>query len=670
MRLKSFRVKTYRSVIDSGEVQVEDNKTIFVGPNEAGKSAILGALQQINAPTGVSGFDPLRDYPRRLYNDISTGKVDPKNVEIVTAHFTLSDEERAQMPEEWGALEYKYTRKLDNKATHEIVGAPTTPHYNSVKSDFSRLAVHADINAKKSEVAEGELPTEKLNALSIGDWSALSGATAKSLTAWLDSIEPYTDEGNATEQKRLSSLRAALNISEQREAALRIASRALPVFILYNNYLRVRPIIHLAKLAQRLAADTLDDEQYDYGNLCFLRLLGFDVGELSDLGDVANRSPDDADALEEFRKQLDERRYALNAAEVRLTEGIREVWNPDESKEEAAQLRIDADGQLLTVSVVDDLGVSVELDQRSEGFQWLVSFFIIFFAEAQDKHSNAILLLDEPGVSLHGLKQREFQKTVDRLSEDNQTIFTTHSPFMVGPDELDKVRVVEMANRKDGTKVHTTVTANDAAALLPLQEALGYDLAQSLFTQSRNLILEGLTDYWYVEATAALLRDAKVINLNQKISLIPAAGAGKVVYFATILHAQKLKVAALLDSDAAGDKAANQETLIHTLGNKNILRTSEFQDGTVKKCEVEDLLRNTLIGVAKEEFGTDVGKTAAAQPSRPLVDIMTEEIDSFSKYKLAKSFVKWSRDHSADDLSETERASWSALIERLNKSLK
>ena len=107
-----------------------------------------------------------------------------------------------------------------------------------------------------------------------------------------------------------------------------------------------------------------------------------------------------------------------------------------------------------------------------------MSFFVVFFAEAKDAHANTILLLDEPGLSLHGLKQREFRQTISRLAEGNQTIYTTHSPFLVGPDELDLVRVVEMTDRDEGTKVHTSVTASDPAALLPLQEALGYDLAQ------------------------------------------------------------------------------------------------------------------------------------------------------------------------------------------------
>ncbi|MDP0947241.1 TOPRIM nucleotidyl transferase/hydrolase domain-containing protein, partial [Klebsiella pneumoniae] len=86
-------------------------------------------------------------------------------------------------------------------------------------------------------------------------------------------------------------------------------------------------------------------------------------------------------------------------------------------------------------------------------------------------------------------------------------------------------------------------------------------------------MVEGLTDYWYVEAVALLLRDSGVADLNKSIAIVPANTAGKVVYCATILHANKLKVAALLDSDTAGNPAAEQDILVHSLGNKRSLRT-------------------------------------------------------------------------------------------------
>jgi hypothetical protein len=272
-------------------------------------------------------------------------------------------------------------------------------------------------------------------------------------------------------------------------------------------------------------------------------------------------------------------------------------------------------------------------------------------------------------MSLHGLKQREFRKTVSRLAEKNQTIYTTHSPFLVGPDELDLVRVVEMTDRQVGTKVLTTLTANDPAGLLPLQEALGYDLAQSLFGQQRNLVLEGLTDYLYIEALSEMLRDAGVFDLNQKIAMVPAAGAGKVVYYATILHAQKLQVAALLDSDVAGEQAATQETLVHILGNKRILRTKDAYGGSVGKPEIEDLLRATVIAVAKSELQWDVAAKAAAQPQRPIVSIFAEDIPDFSKYRLAKAFLRWSRVHVAADLAPEEQAAAKKLLELINNAL-
>jgi predicted ATP-dependent endonuclease of OLD family len=295
----------------------------------------------------------------------------------------------------------------------------------------------------------------------------------------------------------------------------------------------------------------------------------------------------------------------------------------------------------------------------------------VFFAQSVDKYRNAILLLDEPGLSLHGLKQRDFRATISRLAKNNQILFTTHSPFLVGPDELDLVRVVEMSDRKVGTKVHTTVAAEDSAALLVLQEALGYDLAQSLFAQQRNLVLEGLTDFWYVEATSDLLREAGTADLNEKIALPFASSAGKVVYYATILHAHHLKVAALLDSDSSGEQAATQDTLVHTLGNKGILRTKDAYAGLVTRPEIEDLLRETLLNVAKEAFGWDAIQQAAAQPTRPVVEVLDDVVGSqFSKYRLAKAYVRWTRDHRADDLTAAERTSWAKLIETVNKALK
>ena len=676
MRLTRVRVQNYRCVRDTGWFDVEKAKTILVGPNEAGKTAVLEALQQVNRPAGVREFDPLRDYPRKLYNaDIQSGRLDPKDIPVASAQLELEPDDLAELPDGFGATRYRFTRYLNNRATHTLEGGLEVVVFSEeIRKDLMRLANHVDGRAAKgqegAEPGIGAALEDVIAGWRVGT-TRISGNLATELRRWLDSAAVFVDENNATQEKRHTRLLRYTRIAEERDAALAKLNNRLPVFVYFNNYVRVRPNLHLRNLAERVENNLLDDDRYDYGNLCLLKLLGFDARELADLGDAPDPG-DDQDAFNRFRSQLDERVFKLNAASLRLTDEIRSIWNPDLTRAEAEKVLIQADGQYLKVVVEDELGVQIEVDQRSAGFQWLVSFFVVFFAEAKDAHANAILLLDEPGLSLHGLKQREFRQTISRLAEDNQTIYTTHSPFLVGPEELDLVRVVEMTDRNEGTKVHTSVTASDPAALLPLQEALGYDLAQSLFAQQRNLVLEGLTDYWYVEATAALLKAAGQAGLNDKISLVPASNAGKVVYFATILHANNLKVAALLDSDAAGAAAAQVDTLVHTLGNKNILRTADAYTGAVKHPEIEDLLRDTLIDVAKTDLGWDIEVIASQQPARPIVDIFTKEIGkrTFSKYHLAKAFLRWARGHEAADLTDVERSSWVKLMDRVNRALK
>ncbi len=674
MRLIKARVQKYRSIRDTGWFDVETNKTILVGPNEAGKTAILRALQQLNAPKDVEGFDSLRDYPRSELNDIDSGKVKPEELVIVEGDFVLEEDDQEAVPQAFRDCTYRVSRRLDNKPRRSLRGGPKTTTYADIEKDLSRLIAHADLRAKDATDTETPvpLPSEEFQKIA-GEWKAhfeINKDRAQQLQGWMKKTLPYVDEDNEKEEQRYNRLNGLIEIEIQRSEVLSLLWGRLPVFVLYSNFFRVKPQIHLEHLAERIETNILDDDTYDYGNKCLLQLLGFKARELSDLGKAAAPNAADRDALKRYRDQLNKRKYQLNAASVRLTEHIRDVWKPDLSKDEADRLRIDVDGQYLKVVVEDELGVEIELDQRSEGFQWLISFFVVFFAESAEKHENAVLLLDEPGLSLHGLKQREFRDTISKLAKVNQTVYTTHSPFLVGPDELDLVRVVEMPSRKDGTTVHTKVTATDPAALLPLQEALGYDLAQSLFSQKRNLVLEGLTDYWYLDATAAMLREAGEANLNETIALVPANTAGKVVYFATILHAQKLRVAALLDSDAAGDQAAQQELLVHTLGNKAIFRTKDYYSGPVATPEIEDMLRSTLVDVASQQLGWDISEAAEANPTRPIVDVFTKNIKEFSKYKLAKAYLRWIRESEGCSLSSTENAGWVRLIEKINLVLK
>ena len=468
------------------------------------------------------------------------------------------------------------------------------------------------------------------------------------------------DEDNVKEINRISELTKAAKKNIFHNETLNLLNKTLPKFIYFNNYIKVKPLIHLKQLADRQDQQIIDDKYYDYGNLSLLKFLGYTPRELSNLG-VENNSVD----TDEFRKKRDERQYKLNASSIRLTNSITEIWNPNNSKDEASQLRVIADGQYLKVAVTDRLGAEIELDQRSEGFQWMVSFFIVFESQADNDYKNCILLLDEPATSLHALKQKEFIKTISKLAEKNQTIYTTHSPFMISQDELDLVRIVELTDRAIGTKVNNKIISNDPAALFPLQEALGYNLAQSMFTSKKNVLLEGLTDLWYLEGINSLLDK----NLDSNIALLPVGTSAKISYYASMLSNNDLKSVALLDSDGAGDKAATQDTVVNALSTKNILRTKEFLDREIKNSEIEDIIRETLAKVFQIEYGVEISAEELAS-DKSIVDLFKKSEKDFTKLKLSKAFLKWAREHTVNDLTDVETQSCQKLIETINRRLK
>lgn len=672
MRIESVSVSNFRCIRDTGEFDVESEKTILVGINEAGKTAVLKALQHVGPSDDTAKIDWLFDAPAAMVDDIRRGNTLAANLIVAQVFFRPEpkDLEGLDLPVGADDVRLRVRAWMSNRRTYSVIGLPDAPTMDQTQKSILRLtaAMGKQANAEAKHAAKA-----------FGDWSeSLDGATpvtgdvARTLKQHLDATLPLFAEGSAAEGHW-----DPLNALHKRAAALdKIGTHLwgkVPPLVYFSSYFSVRPRIHLNRLAEREATGEIDMD-YDFGNLQLLKFLGFTAKELSEMESDQPAKPYDYDtnvnaqtqyneAMAAHERRVTERKRALQAAGARLTQEIRKVWN-----DETLTLRLDVDGQYLQTLVEDDLGIPVELDQRSEGFRWLVSFFVVFHAQARDNLRDAILLLDEPGLSLHALKQQEFRKTVSRLAEGNQIIYTTHSPFMVGADELNLVRIVEMPDRQTGTKVHTRLSVDDPKSIYPLQAALGYDLAQSLFSHQKNLVVEGVTDLLYVESLNTAFAAAGSDHLEDAVALVPAGSASKVVYYSTVLTSQSLKVAALLDSDAAGDKAAEQESLWQLLTSKRILRTGDHIEN-VQRAEIEDLLRETLGQIAKSEYGWDITATIDAQPSRPIMEVLQAEHPEASKWKLARAFVRWLAANGAESLTPNEKKAWASLAKAINKAL-
>jgi len=124
---------------------------------------------------------------------------------------------------------------------------------------------------------------------------------------------------------------------------------------------------------------------------------------------------------------------------------------------------------------------STPLSSRSRGFVWFFSF-LAWYEDIKRQKQNVILLLDEPGMSLHGRAQGDLLRYFKEELTKHQLIYSTHSPFMVDSNQFDRVRIVQdrgidakepLPKDEDGTKVLTNVFDATDDSLFPLQGALG-----------------------------------------------------------------------------------------------------------------------------------------------------------------------------------------------------
>lgn len=210
---------------------------------------------------------------------------------------------------------------------------------------------------------------------------------------------------------------------------------------------------------------------------------------------------------------------------------------------------------------------------------------------------------------------------------------------------------------------------DDPRSVFPLQAALGYELAQSMFSQKKNLVCEGVTDMFYLNAVNDAATAEGTTTFRNSPAIIPAGTASKVAYFCTIYAGQNLDVAALLDSDGAGDLAAQQDALVALLPKKAVLRVADFLTTPVAGAEIEDLFRVTLTTVATS-LGWDSSATITAQPARPLMKILTAEHGkAVSKWKLSRAFMSYLGANGFTALTSDERDGWSRLTSAVNRAL-
>lgn len=571
MKLIGFRVTNYRSILDSGWVDLE-SLTTLVGKNESGKTSLLRALHKFK-PYQNESYVIDREWPRGRRNERSPNAVvcsirvlldrdEQRDLRAATElrDFTMAFEIRKSYDgSTWIELDRELfpetprasvLKKLIDGFTTSIVPVPGAISDGFQKCTLTMLEYAG--TGKTDELAKSEALVR--NLLSGDNPSALSQAE-----------RDYIDQYVAKVKSLASAIQSAASV---RRIIGEYLLPRIPVFIYMDDYRIFHGTARLDQVHQRKQQNAQTDE--DLTLTMIMELAGLDPDEEFQKG-----NNDDPGAKEQ-------RQYDLNDASLSLTQEISSRW-----KQRRYEVEFRADGQSFFTMVKDESGHGlIPLEDRSKGFQWFFSFDLLFMHESNNTFKGCVLLLDEPGLHLHPDAQKDLLARLETYAQGNTLIYTTHLPFMIDLRQPERIRTLsETAN---GITVDRDLNLSQPEAKFTLQAALGMSASQSYLVAQKNLVVEGVDDFWFLSELSNLIARSDGQALPDDVLISASGGAAEAVYMATFMIGQKLDVTVLFDSDAAGDIASDK--LI-----KNWLTRYRSQASVLKVGEVLGLGRDAAI---------------------------------------------------------------------------
>ncbi len=510
LKLTRARVTDYRSIDDSGWVDI-DNVTCLMGKNESGKTAFLAALKKLNPVGGAGGDFDLKDYPRKGYVKYRRQhKTDP--AVVVRAQFRLDDDEVREIEMEYGvgvlpSPLITVSKSYDNTRTWDF------------EVDETPLVRHL--------VAKAGLPEEiRERTANIDTVEQL-----RSMLHRLDIKPPIVGE-------LLVELAGRFDRSVKEQIVQKYFERLLPAFVYFDDYSSMKGRISIPDICRR----SEDPNKLDDSDRTFLSLISLVGADLHDL---------------ESHMDYEHLKAELESASISITDDVFEYWHQNQ------QLRVEFDlsnanpndppplneGTILHIRIWNNRHrVSVPFDERSKGFVYFFSFLAYFSGlELEDEERSLLLLFDEPGLNLHARAQRDFLRFIDeRLAPKHQVVYTTHSPFMVDLNRLGSVRTVQDMDDR-GTVVTDDVMDHDAETVFPLQVAMGYRLAQSLFLAPYCLLVNSPSDQIYLQVLGELAAAKGRAPLDPRWVTIPVGGSDNLPTYLSILGDSYSNVAIMMD---------------------------------------------------------------------------------------------------------------------------
>lgn len=580
MKLHKVRVREFRSIRDSEELLIDDI-TCLVGKNESGKTALLQALYKLNPVIEKdSYYDVTDDYPRKDVEDynfeVEDGEREPAIVCTATFHF--EDDDLAVVTDEFGENVLKLNELIIEKGY------------------ANKDLFHLQIDEKK--VVKALLNLAQMPSELTKEYAPLCS---------LEELQKKLEDAEESEHlKRVKSKLAEINKAGGIEKFIYdLIAEDIPRFLYFDEYFQMRGHANIDALQQRQAQNALKD--HDRPLLGLIELARLDFDQLLN----PQRTQNLKNKLEGAGNHLSKKTLKYWSQNKNLS--IRFDVRPAQ-REDPEGMRT---GVNIWAEIYDNRHLATTpLGRRSRGFVWFFSF-LAYFEQQKKKKNPLILLLDEPGLSLHATAQADLLRYIEKeLRNDHQIIYTTHSPFMVDPNHFERVRIVQdqgidieddLPEEKDGTKVFSDVLLANDDTLFPLQGALGYELHQTLFIGPNSLLVEGVSDILYLQTISGLLSRQERTSLSERWTITPIGGAGRLPLFAALMGSQQnMRIATLLDIDKGNRQMLDNLIKQRILQKKKAFTYGDFTDQ--QEADIEDMFdREFYIKLVQQEFAKELG---------------------------------------------------------------
>ena len=432
---------------------------------------------------------------------------------------------------------------------------------------------------------------------------------------------------------------------------------------------------NLDALKERVESGSL--ERSDHPLLGLIELAGLNLDQLSD--------PERTETL--FAR--------LEAAENQLTNTVLRYWSQNQHLRMSFDIRPAQPND--PVGMTEGINIwgriqdtkhmsSTALGTRSKGFVWFFSF-LAWYSKLRREDESLILLLDEPGLSLHAKGQSDLLRYFEEeLKPHHQLVYTTHSPFMVDPTHFDRVRIVQdlsietgsenLPKDRQGTKVLTEVLEASSDSLFPLQGALGYEIHQSLFIGPHCLVVEGVSDLLYIQTISALLQKSGKAGLNSEWTVTPVGGTDKVPTFVALIGAQtSLNIAVLIDFQRRDRQRIENLYKGKLLRKRQVMTYADFTGSS--EADIEDMFDpDFYVRLVNREFGCSLELKELPATHPRILHRLEEHLEKhplpggvqFSHYRPARCFSESINSFEAE-LSQQTLDRFQRVFDALNQLL-